>query len=72
MARMGGEEAFHLMRRIDPQVKVLISSGFSRDNVVTDLINDGAAGFLSKPYKLGEMSREVARTLGHKPTSPSP
>ena len=63
MARMGGEEAFGRMKEIDPQVKVLISSGFSRDNIVSELIDGGAIGFLSKPYKLGELSREVSLAL---------
>ena len=64
MNRMGGEETFRRMRQIDPEVKVLISSGFSRDNVINELVADGARGFLSKPYKLSEMSREVARVIG--------
>jgi PAS domain S-box-containing protein len=65
MTRMGGEEAFRQMKAVDPEVKVLISSGFSRDNIVSELIAGGAEGFLSKPYKLGELSREVSRVMPH-------
>lgn len=64
MNRMGGEEAFRRMRAIDPGVRVLISSGFSRENVVSELEAEGALGFLGKPYKLNEMSRVVASVIG--------
>ncbi|MBU8869641.1 MAG: cache domain-containing protein [Gemmatimonadales bacterium] len=72
MLRMGGEEAFQLMREIDPQVKILISSGFSRDNIVSELISNGAMGFLSKPFKLSELSREVSMVLGARKGSEQP
>jgi two-component system, cell cycle sensor histidine kinase and response regulator CckA len=64
MPRQGGAETFRKMRAIDPEARILISSGFSANDSTTALIGAGAVGFLSKPYIVSELSREVARGLG--------
>ena len=64
MTHMGGEETYRRMNAIDPDVRVLIASGFSRDGVVKDLIAEGAMGFIGKPFQIGELSRAVARIMG--------
>ena len=64
MPRQSGPETFRKMRAIDPQARILMSSGFSENDSTTALIEAGAVGFLSKPYVVSELSREVARHLG--------
>jgi len=63
MPKLDGEDAFRLMKDIDPSVHVLLASGFSRDRTVDALLGQGARGFLSKPYSIDELSREVARCI---------
>jgi len=50
MPRMGGEEAFSEMRRIKPDIKVLLSSGYNQQTATQRFTGKGLAGFVQKPY----------------------
>ena len=63
MPRMGGKDAFLAMRKINPQVKALIVSGFSVEGEAQHLLDSGALGFLQKPYRRIELARMVAKAL---------
>jgi signal transduction histidine kinase/ActR/RegA family two-component response regulator len=58
--RMGGRQVVLEMRAVDPDVRALVSSGYSDDPVLSDPGEYGFAGVLKKPYTLDE----VARALG--------
>jgi CheY-like chemotaxis protein len=64
MPRLGGEATFHRLREIEPDVPVLIASGYARNSGVERLTKAGAAGFLPKPFQVDELSRLLARVLG--------
>lgn len=62
MPVMDGETAFREIRKINPDVKVIISSGYSADRM--DILrNEGVRGFFSKPYRLGEIANVVRKVL---------
>jgi len=61
MPRLSGADAFARMREIDPEVKVLVSSGFNRNGTADALVAQGALGFLHKPFRIDELSQAVAR-----------
>ena len=63
MPGMGGVQTFRTLRRIDPHARVIICSGFSREGKATQLLNDGAAAFLQKPFNLDELRRCLAAVL---------
>ncbi|MHC4562602.1 MAG: hybrid sensor histidine kinase/response regulator [Planctomycetota bacterium] len=63
MPKLSGDEVFNLLKAIDPDVRVLIASGFTRNGTADALIDNGALGFLNKPYRIDELSRKVARHL---------
>jgi PAS domain S-box-containing protein len=53
MPEMGGDEVLRELRSLDPQVRVVLSSGFSESDVASQLGADSAsAGFLQKPYEV--------------------
>ncbi|WP_100644662.1 response regulator [Alteromonas facilis] len=52
MPVMGGEEAFKLIKQVNPDAKVLISSGYDSDNVVSGIIKEGVIGVIEKPFRL--------------------
>ena len=60
MARMGGEEAFYRLMEINPEARILISSGFARNHLVEELIKEGACGFLGKPFNMHELAKALA------------
>ncbi|MFP4071956.1 MAG: ATP-binding protein, partial [Desulfovibrionales bacterium] len=63
MPGMSGSEVFDGLMEIDPEVKVLLSSGYSIHGQVEEILKRGGAGFIQKPYSLQELSRKVRECL---------
>lgn len=55
MPKMDGEQCFRELRVIDPEVKVIISSGYNEYEVSQKFIGKGISGFVQKPYKLSAL-----------------
>jgi two-component system, cell cycle sensor histidine kinase and response regulator CckA len=51
MPELGGDETFRELRRIRPDVRVLLSSGYSEGEAMYRFTGKGLAGFLQKPYR---------------------
>lgn len=66
MPKMGGHKAFFQIRAIDPDAKILLSSGYVSEDEVNDLLEQGAVGFLPKPHRLPVMAKEFRRILDGK------
>jgi two-component system, cell cycle sensor histidine kinase and response regulator CckA len=60
---MGGKELVEHLRRIDPHVKAVISSGYSDDPVLHDFREYGFIGVVAKPYKIEELCAVIASIL---------
>jgi len=52
MPHMDGDQCFRELRMLNPDVKVIMSSGFSELEVTQKFVGKGLAGFIQKPYKL--------------------
>ncbi len=63
MPRMGGEEALHAIRRIDPAARVLLMSGFSEDEATGRFAGLGITGFVQKPYELSALRAAMQEAL---------
>jgi len=64
MKRMNGRETFEEMRKIRPDLKVLVSSGFDQKGPVGELLELGADGFIQKPYNMDDLLDKVRSVLG--------
>lgn len=64
MPEMNGEDAFAVLKQINPDVKVILTSGFKRDMSTVELLWDGAASFIHKPYQRVDLAHHVAKALG--------
>ncbi|MBK9795368.1 MAG: response regulator [Holophagaceae bacterium] len=51
MPHMDGRQAFLRMQGVDPKVPVVLTSGYSEQDVLADFMGKGLAGFLPKPYQ---------------------
>ena len=60
---MGGKEAMEKLRRLDPAVKAVVSSGYANDPIMANHREYGFLGVVPKPYRVEEMSRVLARVL---------
>ena len=54
---VGGKEAIQLLLEIDPDAKVLVSSGYSMDPVVTNFKDYGFKGCIIKPFKIEDLKK---------------
>nr|MDJ0805018.1 ATP-binding protein [Desulfobacterales bacterium] len=63
MPGMGGREVFEALRQIDPDVRVLLSSGYSSNNQVAQMLERGCKGFIQKPYDAVRMARKMREIL---------
>lgn len=66
MPNTGGGEVYDRMKEIDPNIKVLLSSGYSIDSDARQILARGCNGFLQKPFTLLELSEKVAEILGNR------
>ncbi|MBI5827634.1 MAG: PAS domain S-box protein [Deltaproteobacteria bacterium] len=63
---MGGADAVKKLARIDPGVKAIVSSGYSRDPIMSDYRKHGFCAVIYKPYRLAEFSRAVKDAISAK------
>ena len=63
MPEMNGTNCFLALRELVPQVRVILSSGFTPDAELDKLKGMGLAGFISKPYQLNELSQVLDGAL---------
>ena len=64
MPHMGGGEAYDHLKEINPDVKVLLSSGFSIDGEAAEILERGCDGFIQKPFKMKQLSQAIREVLG--------
>jgi len=60
---MGGKEAIQLLVEVDPQVKAIISSGFSGDPIMSEYQEYGFKTAILKPYKMEELEQVLERLI---------
>jgi len=63
MPKMGGGQAYDCMKAMNPEVKVLLLSGYSIDGEATQILERGCSGFIQKPFNLEQLSRSVKTVL---------
>jgi PAS domain S-box-containing protein len=59
MPGMDGSEAFDRIRKLAPEVPVMIASGYAMDGKAAGIMDKGANGFIQKPFTILELSRKV-------------
>lgn len=66
MPDMSGGEVFEALRKVNPQVRVLLSSGYAQNGRAREMLAKGCLGFIQKPFTLAELSQRVKTAL-HEP-----
>ena len=60
---MNGSQILAALRAINPQVKVVISSGYSLQGDVQELMKTGCRGFIQKPYTIKTLSELIRQAI---------
>ena len=63
MPHMDGEQCFRELRQLDPNVQVIMSSGYNELEVTQKFVGKGLAGFVQKPYKLSVLRDAVRKII---------
>jgi two-component system, cell cycle sensor histidine kinase and response regulator CckA len=66
MPDMSGSDTYDRMKRFDPNIKVLLSSGYSINGQATEIMDRGCNGFIQKPFKMKELSQKLREVLDKK------
>ena len=69
MPHLDGEETFRELRRIRPDVRVILSSGYNEQETTDRFAGKGLAGFLQKPYRVRQLGRKIRQVLETPPES---
>lgn len=66
MPNMDGGEVFNHIKALNPNVKVLLSSGYSIDGKASKILERGCNGFIQKPFTMENISIKVREILENK------
>ena len=66
MPDMSGGETYDKLKEINPDVKVLLASGYSMNGTATEIMDRGCNGFIQKPFKMKELSQKLREILDGK------
>jgi PAS domain S-box-containing protein len=64
MPGMSGSETYEGLKKLNPNIKVLLASGYSMDGQASDLLKKGCSGFIQKPFPLERLSTKINDILG--------
>lgn len=63
MPDMGGGEAYDTLKKINPDIKVLLSSGYSINGQAAEILERGCDGFIQKPFNITQLSQKLREIL---------
>jgi two-component system cell cycle sensor histidine kinase/response regulator CckA len=63
MPHMDGAQAFRELRRLRPDARILMSSGFTEQEVTQRFAGQGLAGFIQKPYQMDQLRAELRKVI---------
>jgi DNA-binding NtrC family response regulator len=63
MPDMSGGEVFDHLLKVNPEVRVLLSSGYSIEDQAVEIMGRGCDGFIQKPYQLEQLHRNIREIM---------
>jgi len=63
MPGMNGGEVYAKLKEINPDIKVLLSSGYSLNEQATEILERGCNGFIQKPFNMTDISEKIREIL---------
>ena len=69
MPGMGGHKCLAQLLEMDPDVRVIVASGYSPNGSIKEMLESGPYEFIGKPFQLRDMLKTVRAMLDKKPTT---
>jgi CheY-like chemotaxis protein len=66
MPDMGGGDTYDRLKEINPEIKVLLASGYDIDYQGRDIMERGCDGFIQKPFNMSELLEKIREILASK------
>lgn len=63
MPGMDGGQTFDQIRLLQPEMKIILSSGYSINGEANEIMKRGCSGFIQKPFNIAELSRQLQKVL---------
>ncbi|MBW2330352.1 MAG: PAS domain S-box protein [Deltaproteobacteria bacterium] len=63
MPDMGSGETYDILKRINPDITAILSSGYSINRQATEILERGCNGFIQKPFSIGDLSQKIREIL---------
>ncbi len=63
MPKLSGDKVFEELQKVNSKVQVIFSSGFGNDDRILKALENGAIGFIPKPYTLDELNKRLINIL---------
>ena len=63
MPGMGGYNCLEQLSKINPEIKVIVASGYATSSRVKETLKSGASDFIGKPYRFTDMLKKVRELL---------
>ena len=63
MPDLGGSQVYNVLKEIKPDIKVLLSSGYSIDGQASEIMSRGCDGFIQKPFNMVQLAKMIRKIL---------
>ena len=63
MPKMSGDQVYKELRKIDPNARVLVISGYTSEESLRSILDHGGLGYIQKPFTIEELARQVRTCL---------
>lgn len=63
MPDLGGSYVYNVLKKIKPDIKVLLSSGYSIDGQASEIMSRNCDGFIQKPFNMIQLSKRIRKIL---------
>jgi two-component system, cell cycle sensor histidine kinase and response regulator CckA len=63
MPSMSGGDTYDRLKEINPDIKVLLSTGYSINGQAQEILDRGCNGFIQKPFNMKELSQRISKIL---------
>ena len=64
MPVMNGRDTFVAMRKINPDIKAMLATGYSLDSNAQEILDEGALSHIQKPFRIHDLLPQIEQALG--------